>query len=68
MYKLYNLLTNEVIDQNEEITPLFVKLEHYQVIIKGKKQEIVAGKPANMLDVMNRENAHTLPKLQEVYI
>lgn len=67
MYKLINLLTNEVIDQNKEITPLFTKLKYYQVIIKGKNQEIVAGKPHNILDVMNRENAHTLPKLNEVY-
>ena len=67
-YKLIQLTTNEVIDENNDIAALFTKLGMYQVIIKGKNQEVVAGKPANMLDVMNRENAHTLPELNKVYI
>lgn len=66
MYQLISLSnTTEVIASDAEIAPLFSQLKDNQVIVKGKKREIVAGKPAGLLDIMERELAHTPELLAE---
>lgn len=68
LYKLVNLRDPDtVIDQSTDLIPLFKELQFNHVIVKGKRQEIVAGMPTNLLDTMSRELAHTLPELLAVY-